>query len=339
MRPVRVDPSGRDGPTRHQAAGPTWVRTSTGFYVPAGTPRDRPEQRILEQSMRLPAGGAVTGWAACRLARAAFFDGLARDGLTRLPVPLAVGPDGRLRADGDAVATYDRIDEGEVVEVCGIPALTALRATFDAMRLAADVREAVVALDMMAAARRMSLRRLASYADLRAGAHGIAKVRAAVPLASEHSRSPNETRLRLCWVLDAGLPPPLVNCPVYGDGGALLGIADLLDDEAGLAVEFDGADHRSAGQHTRDVAKEDAFRRHGIEVARVTGADLWDRELVVDRLREARGRARFEPATTRRWEPRPEPDVLDRLLDQQDGLDALRSLPEAGAGPSLTGLP
>ena len=42
--------------------------------------------------MRLPAVGAVTGWAACRLHGAAFFDGLAPDGVTPLPVPLAVGP-------------------------------------------------------------------------------------------------------------------------------------------------------------------------------------------------------------------------------------------------------
>ena len=36
-----------------------------------------------------------------------------------------------------------------------------------------------------------------------------------------------------------------VNCPIQDLAGNLLGIADLLDEEAGLAVEFDGADHRA----------------------------------------------------------------------------------------------
>ncbi|WP_183097998.1 hypothetical protein [Nocardioides pelophilus] len=38
--------------------------------------------------MRCGDDGAVTGWAALRLYRAGFFDGLANDGRTRLPVPL-----------------------------------------------------------------------------------------------------------------------------------------------------------------------------------------------------------------------------------------------------------
>ncbi len=277
--------------------------------------------------MRLPAGGAVTGWAGCRLARATFFDGLAPDGRTGLPVPLGVGPNGRLRHDGRAIATYDRIDESEVVVVDGIRTFLPIRATFDAMRLVEDPREAVVALDMMAAARRVSVRRLRAYATTHAGARGMDKVRFAIPLASEHSRSPNEVRLRLIWQLDAGLPAPLVNCPVYSSGGALLGIADLLDVEAGLAVEFDGADHRTAGRHTRDVAKEDALRRLGLEVTRVTGADLLDRGLVVERLLAARRRARFTQKSERAWVARPEPDVLDRLLDAQDDLDRLFPTP------------
>ena len=72
------------------------VRAGASTSRPAAA--DLPEQRILEQSMRLPAVGAVTGWAACRLHGAAFFDGLAPDGVTPLPVPLAVGPGGCIRA-------------------------------------------------------------------------------------------------------------------------------------------------------------------------------------------------------------------------------------------------
>ena len=306
VRPVPVDPTGTAGPTRGQAAGPHWRRTSPGLYVPAGTPCDVPEQRILEQSARLPDGGAVTGWAACRLAGAGLIDGLAADRRTRLPVPLALGQHGRIRGDDRVVCLYDALGPAEVTVRYGIRTTRVLRAAFDAVRLAGDDREAVVVLDMMAAARLISLQQMREYVVLRAGSPGVAAARRALAWASEHSRSPNESRLRLVWYLDAGLPVVRVNCPVHDRRGRLLGIADLLDEEAGLVVEFDGADHRRAGRHTDDVRREDGFRRHGLEVARVTGLDLRDGvQRVVDRLRAARRRSRFEPVERRPWVARP----------------------------------
>lgn len=71
-----------------------------------------PEQRILEQAVRLPEGGAVTGWAALRMHRGAFFDGWAGNGAHRLAVPLAVGRHGRVRADDEvAVSREQTLDE------------------------------------------------------------------------------------------------------------------------------------------------------------------------------------------------------------------------------------
>jgi hypothetical protein len=247
-----------------------------------------PEQRILEQAARLPPGGAVTGWAACRLAGAGLIDGLAADRRTALPVPLALGERGRVRGDRQVVRLYDALGVDDVVILHGIRATAVLRAAYDAVRLASDDREAVVVLDMMAAARLLSRRRMTAYVATRAGSAGVAANRNALSSASEHSRSPNEVRLRLIWEKDAGLPPVHVNCPVHDLAGNLLGIADLLDEEAGLAVEFDGADHRRARRHADDVRREDRFRRHGLEVTRVTGLDLRDRLLVVARLRAAR---------------------------------------------------
>ena len=99
VRPVRVDPDGRTGPTRGAAAGPGWRRSSHGLVVPAETPMTV-EQRILEAAVRLPAGGMVTGWAALRIAGAAYFDGLDADGRTALPVPLLLPHTSRIRAPG-----------------------------------------------------------------------------------------------------------------------------------------------------------------------------------------------------------------------------------------------
>lgn len=308
VRPVPVDPAGVTGPTKAQAAGPRWRRTSKGHYIRTAAAEDAPEQRVLEQSVRLPTGGAVTGWAACRLLGAAFFDGLARDGRTRLPMPLWVGDLAQLTKDQHVTVMRDAIRTEELTTRLGIPCSRPLRAVFDEARSARDVREAVVAVDMMTAAELVSIRQLRVYVEGMTGVRGVPKVRAALQLASEDSRSPNETRMRLIWVLDADLPQPLVNQPVFDRCGRLLGIADLLDPVAGVVGEYDGADHRSAGRHSADVDRESRLRDAGLEVARVTGPDLLEPARVVDRLRRALKRASSQPVGQRRWTIEPPPD-------------------------------
>src|ERR1700712_3899492 len=88
--PVAVDPTGRNGPTRHQAAGARYRQTSPGLYVPSDTNAGLVEQRIVEQGMRIRGQGAVTGWAALRWRGARYFDGVAA-GDRLLPGPLVVG--------------------------------------------------------------------------------------------------------------------------------------------------------------------------------------------------------------------------------------------------------
>jgi len=319
--PVPVDPTGKLGPTRGQAAGPRWRKTSAGHYVPADTRVDVPEQRILEASMRLPPLGAVTGWAACRLYGATFHDGLERDGTTQIPVPLAVGARGGVRRDPRISVDFEGLTRDDWSLVQGIRTMKRVRATFDAMRGTLDVREAVVALDMMVAARLVSIQQLQAYAESRGGAHRIGLVRSALPLASEHSRSPNETRTRLIAVLDAGLPNDLlVNCGIHDRSDRLLGIADLLDTEAGLVIEFDGADHRGVTRHSRDVIKDDDLRGCELEVVRVTGSQLRDVPVLVRRLHAARTRARFVPEAERTWVAHPRANDLDQVLAERAAL-------------------
>lgn len=318
---MRVDPTGRDGPTPGRAAGPRWRRSSHGFYVPVEADRGVPEQRILEESVRLPPGGAVTGWAACRLASANFFDGLLPDGRTERPVPLVVGPRIHRRPVPGVLFLQDRLDADEVRDRFGIPCTNALRALFDEIRLAADLREAVVAMDMMAAAELASVSRMRSYVDARDGWRGVPQVRRALDLADEDSRSPNETRMRLVWVLDAGLPRPLVNRPVFTRDGQLLGYADLFDEEAGMFGEYDGAEHRRASRHARDVRREDLCRRAGLEYFKVTALDLPHRELVVERMLVTRSRARFLPPAQRGWTLSPPPGWFERAPEEAMTLD------------------
>ena len=110
------------------------------------------------------------------------------------------------------------------------------------------------------------------------------------------------------WTLDAGLPRPLVNQPVFDRRGRLLGYPDLLDVEAGLVGEYDGEDHRRSLRHSHDVGREALFRRHGLEVTRATSWDLRDRADLCDRIRDARARCRPLPLDRRSWTLTPPPD-------------------------------
>lgn len=186
----------------------------------------------------------------------------------------------------------------------GLRCVAIVPAVFDSMRLRRNVRDAVIDVDMVAAARLATVADVQGHLDSRRswqGVPGVPLVRQALPLASDRSASPPETRLRLVWELDANLPPPLVNVPVYDRRGRFLGIPDLLDLEAGLAVEYDGDDHRDPTRHSDDVDREAGFRGAGLEVTRVTGRDLRRTPELVHRLRTARSRSRFEPRSTRRW--------------------------------------
>ena len=315
-RPVRLDNAGKNGPTRGQSRGPGWRQTSHGLYVPGTVSDESVEQRILEQSMRITENGAVTGWAALRLHGGNFFDGLAPDGVTRLPVPIAAGS-GRIRSHPDIDLDRSRLDADEVVVLHGIRCTKTERALHDEMLRLEDPRERVVAVDMAAAAELTSIRRMRTYLVTRRGGRVLI---ALLDLADEHSRSPAETRFRLIWVLDAGWPHPLCNRPVYDLDGHHLGTPDLLDPDRGVAGEYDGADHRTAARHTEDVRREDAFRRAGLEYVEAVGADLHHRDRVVARMEAARSRAGRMP---RAWTIEPPaylvpPPSLDERLDLRD---------------------
>jgi hypothetical protein len=290
--PVPVDPTGRTGPTRGQAQGLAWRRTSPGLYVPSSTARSA-EQRIVQQGARLTSG-AVTGWAALRLLGGGYFDGLDRDGSTELAVPVAAGGD-RIRSSPEVSVVRSKVDERDVVIRHGVRCLLPHPALFDEMRRTGDKRDAVVAADMAAAARLVTIAGMRTYADTRAGDRDLWLVLHALALAVDDSWSPMESRLRLIWVLDAGWERPLCNRGVLDASGRLIGHPDLMDPRRGVIGEFNGADHRHWERHRRDVDREDKFRRVGLECFTVVGGDIDDVPLVLERMAAARARSGVLP--------------------------------------------
>jgi hypothetical protein len=258
------------------------------------------EQRILEQSVRLPACGAVTAWAALRWRGAAFFDGL-QNGSEQLPVPLVVSGAANIRSQPGSAVTREQLAPSEREMVSGMPCTTIQRALFDEMRRGLSLRHAVVSLDMAAAAKLISVALMSEYVAQRPAWTGVPLVRRALLLASEDSRSPQETRMRLVWTLDADLPAPLCNQPVFGTDGQLLGYPDLFDPVAGLVGEYDGANHLERDRRRSDAEREARFRDHGLEYVNLVRGDLGDRARAVRRICSARARAPFTRAEDRRW--------------------------------------
>jgi hypothetical protein len=275
------------------------------------------EQRIVEAAARIPAYGAVTGWAALRWHGATFFDGTGPGGGEEAPVPIVVHK--KLRPDPRTFVLQDQLAPTEWTIVDGLPVATVQRALFDLVRRANGPREGGKAIAMAAAARLISTQLFARYVAQRSAWTGVPLARKAVALARDECRSPQEFLMLMVWLLDAMLPEPLCNREVYDLQGNLIGVPDLFDPEAGLVGEYQGEDHKDGARHRRDVAREEKLRDHGLEVFEVVGGDLRNRQLVVDRMLSARARAKFLAPESRAWtlDPPPwrsVPETLDANL-------------------------
>lgn len=308
-----------DGPgeqTRVAVRGTRWRRVARGLHVDSAAPAVV-EQRVLEQASRLGDRGAATGWAALRLAGAAYADGLDRHGAPRR-VPLVAGGSG-VRSDGEALVVREALEEGEVVVRQGVRCVSPERAVAHEVCRLTDPREAVVVVDMACAAELTSLRRLRAWLAEQPGRRDRGRLLRALLLADEGSRSPMETRMRLAWQLDAGRGRPLCNRQVLDESGRLLGVADLVDPVHAVVGEYDGQEHRSRARHRRDVRREADFRAAGLEVVTVVAGDLDEPWVLMPRIHQAYGRAGQTPRRFRVGDAvdpatgRPGPCLDDRL--------------------------
>ena len=297
--PARLDPTGRSGPTRSAARHGRWQKVASGWYLPAEADLGVVEQRILAGASRLPEGGGVTAWAALRWRGAAYFTGVGPDDAV-LPVPLLLGL-GNLRPDSRVQLSKEQFAPWEREVVADLPCSSVERALFDEVRRLRGGRLGVVAIDMTAAARLITVERFAAYVERRPAWIHVPKVRRCLLLASDDARSPQEVLVRLVWVIDAGLARPLCNRPVFGLDGSLLGVPDLFDECAGVVGEYDGADHRRLDRRRTDSSREERFRDHGLEYFRVVEGEVADRARLAARMHAVRRRARFLPPDRRRW--------------------------------------
>jgi hypothetical protein len=269
VRPVRLDPTGKKGPTRAQARGPGWRRTSHGFYVPSSVNASDVDQRIVEASAVVPPGGAITGWAALRWRGARWFTGLDAAG-NPLPITILIGthdirPQPGLVPCGEGTHLVEYVD--------GLPVTTAAWTVSFLMRYASTPRTAVKEFDMAAYSDLVSIAEVAELIGHQSSWTGVPQARWAMGHVSENSWSPAEVFMRLSWSIDAGFPVPEPNLPLFDRKGRHLGTPDLVDPDAGVIGEYEGPDHLQRDRRRGDIGREEVFRAHGLEIVTQVAGD------------------------------------------------------------------
>jgi hypothetical protein len=288
------------GISDRELQGPAWVRLDQGRYAwspiqPAGD-----LDRIRQVLPLLPDGAAVGGWAAAVLHGVTTPDGESAAG-EPLPVQLALSRQQTCRRTTGVRTFRSDLADDDVVMVGDVPVTSLVRTGFDLARLDPrtvrahsdrwSLQESTIWLDALLRDGGLDPAELIGYLEAHPKRLGARQAGRVLIRADGRSASPRETALRLLWTLDAALPRPEVNVPIYDRNGRLLGVADLLDAEAGLVGEYDGADHASPQRRSRDLLRTEGLEAVGLDVFRVTADDFARRADTVQRLRWRHRRA------------------------------------------------
>lgn len=296
--PVHVDPTGQRGPTPKAARGRRWRRVAPGWYVGAEADPTQLDQRIVEAMAGVPDHAAVTGWGALAWQHGRWFAGTNGRG-DLLPVPVALHDNRRVLGHPGMVPSDDWLFDDDVITCDGLRITVPNRSVTYETRRATTLARAVTAIDMAAYDDLIDLESLTAYVDRLICRPGIKLTRRAVPMAEENVWSPMETVMRLTW--EAALPGAVVLCnrPIFDARGNHLFTPDLFDPAAGVAGEYDGKVHDGDELRRRDLDREAAYRRHGIEPVSMMSTDRRDTHNFEVRLRSA-----YERASRRTDSPR-----------------------------------
>lgn len=305
-----------NGPTSDQTRGPRWRTPSHGLHVPVSVDLTI-EQRIIEAGARLVGPAMVTGWAALRLAGAAYFEGRAR------AVPVLLPHTSRIRAPGVEVRrTRLPLPTSELRY--GVPCAPPAVALVHELRLERDFRELVVMIEMAL------LARVVKWEEVREVLESTRRMHTrhfdALDLSTGECRSAPEVRMKLVWELDARFGRPLMNREVLDSYGKRVAVVDLIDVESGSYGEYDGEAHRGRARHRRDVERAEVLRDLGLEGYTIVAGDSV--AVQVKRMAAARKRAQWLPEEKRHWrvgEHVPMKDLMRPLTYEERELLSLES--------------
>jgi hypothetical protein len=234
------------------------ARPLRGVYHLADLP-DTLGLRVACVKLVAPPGAVVTDRTAAWLHGATM--ALAPNDHLMVPrVHLFLTPGNRLR--NSIVSSGERgLVARDLERLDGLTVTTALRTACDLGRLL-DRDSALGAMDALHALGEFTLDQLGQEERRFKGFRGVRQLRALAPLVDGRSQSPGESALRLRWY-DAGLPTPVLQCPVPGPNGSTY-FLDLGLTCCRLGAEYDGAAFHGDEHRVRDEARRAWIaQRHG----------------------------------------------------------------------------
>jgi hypothetical protein len=261
------------GLTRGEMRSSRFARPFRGVQATQGDDSN-PWLRTRAAALLLPHGAALTGWCALlvRGVPVDWLDGRDREGIevpVRVEVPRGVQMRKRdgldvLRRESAIIATIVKALPVASPEVAWLAEIER-----------ADRIGALVATDAVLRFGLSTPQRLAKHLELSRGHRGVRLARWAVDLADPYAETPKETEFRLHWI-DTGLGRPLANRVILDSQGRFVARTDLVDDDAGVAGEFNGRWHRAGLQPWSDETRIRRLRRTGLEIAITGEPDLRD---------------------------------------------------------------
>ena len=166
----------------------------------------------------------------------------------------------------------DRLASDEIEVIDGVQVTTPARTALD-LACWYPLTTAVAALDALARATEFKSADVELLSARYRGRRGLERARVSLDLVDAGAQSPKETWLRLVLV-QAGLPRPQTQIPVYDEYGDVVAYLDMGWDDIKVAVEYDGEQHRNdRWQYTRDVRRLEMVERRGWILVRVVAGD------------------------------------------------------------------
>jgi hypothetical protein len=176
------------------------------------------------------------------------------------------------RPPAGVIARKERIADDEIAYVDGVPVTTIARTALDLGRFRSR-GQAIARMDALMRAAPFSGEDVLLLAKRYRGARGVKRLKEAMPFVDGGAASPRETWLRLLYV-DAGLPKPKTQIPIYDSDGTLLRTVDMGWEEFKVLSEYDGDQHRTdRPQYVKDLRVIPKIERLGYIVQRVIKED------------------------------------------------------------------
>ncbi|BBY17925.1 hypothetical protein [Mycolicibacterium litorale] len=180
------------------------------------------------------------------------------------------------------------IADDEICVVGEMRCTTPDRTAYDLGRRLVPLERAVVGIDALLNATRVPASAVGAITSRYPGARGIRHLRQALDLVDAGAESPQETRLRLLYVL-SGLPRPATQIPVRDDRGRVMRRIDMGWPQWMVGAEYDGEQHFTDPEaYAADIERLEFLAERGWTIVRVSSRQLrWQRPEVVARVRRA----------------------------------------------------